>query len=289
MALPVHMVKVRDAISVAADIAREFGLRVERPVPLRSTNNAVAWLQPTEIVAKVGVGRNSRLHIELEVARNLVALGAPVVSPAPQLPDVVHSRGGLNITFWRYHAQRPATEPPPAPVAQALRRLHAALGRLPKSVLASLPSYKEELADVRALLADHGALPEITSADRALLLNTFDGLLARLDDLVGADRLVAIHGAPHPYNVLLVGAEPVFIDFETTCMGPVEWDLAHLGAQAELHFADPVQTQLLWLCKSMASVKTATLCSADIDRGDMREHAKWHLAHIKEHVAPKVR
>jgi hypothetical protein len=31
----------------------------------------------------------------------------------------------------------------------------------------------------------------------------------------------------------------------------------------------------------MASVKTAAFCFADSDRGDLAEHARWHLARIK--------
>lgn len=280
---------VRDAISVAADVARDLGLTVGEPVPLRSTNNAVAWLRPTSIVAKVSATRNSRLRTELEVARELCALGGPVVSPAPELPAIVHRRGGLEMTFWRYHAQVPTAEPSPDRVALALRRLHAALAQLPTVVKASLPSYSEELSDARSLLADQAALPAITSADRTMLVNTFDRLQSRLDELVSVDRFVAIHGAPHSYNVLLIGGEPAFIDFETTCMGPVEWDLGHLDAQAEPLFRDLIQSELLWLCRGMASVKTATLCLADVDRGDMREHAEWHLAHVREHVAPSAR
>jgi hypothetical protein len=38
----------------------------------------------------------------------------------------------------------------------------------------------------------------------------------------------------------------------------------------------------------MVSVKTATLCTAEIDRGDMREHAEYHLAHVRENVARNV-
>jgi hypothetical protein len=281
--MPVH-----DAIAVAADVAREFGLAVEQPVPLRSTNNAVAWLRPANVVAKVNVGRNSRLHTELAVARELCKLGGPVVSLAPQLPRIVHCRGGFEMTFWQYHPQLSTAEPPPARVALALRQLHAALARLPTALRASLPSYLAEIGDARSLLLDQDALPEITQADRNMLVNTLDRLQARLDELVLVDRLVAIHGAPHPYNVLLVGDEPVFIDFETTCMGPIEWDLAHLDPQAEPLFRDITQAEVLWLCRGMASVKTATFCSADIDRGDMREHAEWHLAHVREHVAPKL-
>jgi hypothetical protein len=131
MALPADVMKVRDAIAVAAAVARELGLAVEQPVPLRSTNNAVAWLQPANVVAKVSVGRNSRLHTELAVARELWALGAPVVSIAPELSGIVHRRGALEMTFWRYHPQLTTAEPTPERVALALRQLHAALGRLP--------------------------------------------------------------------------------------------------------------------------------------------------------------
>jgi hypothetical protein len=288
MALPTHVMKVHDAISVAADVARDLGLAVEQPVLLRSTNNAVAWLQPANVVAKVSTGRNSRLPIELAVARELCALGAPVVASAPELPQIVHCRAGLEMTFWRYHPQIRAAEAPPDRVAHALRQLHAALARLPTMVRARLPSYREELSDARSLLGDYTALPAVTPSDRHMLLNAFDRLLARMDQLAPADRFVAIHGAPHPYNVLLIGAEPVFIDFETASMGPIEWDLAHLDAQAEPPLRDLIHPELLWLCRSMASVKTATLCSADIDRGDMREHAEWHLAHVREHIVPNL-
>lgn len=280
---------VSGAISVAADVARDLGLIVERPVLLRSTNNAIAWLDPADVVAKVSTALSSRLHTELEVARELQALGAPVVSPSPDLPCVVHCRGGLEITFWRYHAQPQAVELSYHRVARALRQLHIGLSRLSPALKTSLPSYMADLNHVRSLLADHAALPAMTSTDRNLLLITFDQLHARMDELAPANRSVAIHGAPHSYNVLLVAGDPVFIDFETACIGPVEWDLAHLDPAAEPLFRDSVQPELLWLSRSMASLKTATLCAADIDRGDMREHAEWHLARIREHVALKVR
>lgn len=74
MAIPAA--RVPDAIRAAADLARVLGLAVQEPVPLRSTNNAVAWLRPVDIVAKISTVHNSRLHRELQVARELCALGA---------------------------------------------------------------------------------------------------------------------------------------------------------------------------------------------------------------------
>jgi Phosphotransferase enzyme family len=289
MALPTQVMKVRDAIAVAAAVARELGLAVDQPVPLRSTNNAVAWLQPANVVAKISVARHSRLQTELDIARELLALGGPVVAIAPELPNIVHCRGGLEMTFWQYHAQLPSAEPTPDQVALALRQLHAALARLPIAVRARLPSYLDELGEVRALLADGASLTAVNADDREMLVNSFERLKTRLDEVATTDRFLALHGAAHPHNVLLVAGAAVFIDFETICMGPVEWDLAHLDEQAEPLFRDLIHPQLLWLCRSMASVKTATLCAADIDRGDMREHAEWHLAHVRQHVAPRLR
>lgn len=280
MAIPAA--RVPDAISTAVDLARSLGFAVQEPTALRSTNNAVAWLRPANVVAKISTANNSRLQKELEVARELCALGAPIVCPAPELPCLVHVRADLEITFWRYHAQLPGAELSTRAVALALKRLHTALARLSPGLKATLPSYMRDLSYVRSLLADPAALPAISRVDRELLASTYDRLTARLDSLVSAASLIAIHGEPHSYNVLSVDGEPAFIDFESVCTGPLEWDLACLDEEATPLFGDAVEAELLQLCGNMASVKAATLCVADIDRGDMREHAEWHLARIRE-------
>jgi hypothetical protein len=277
---------VSEAIAVAIDVARGFGLEAKQPVPLRSTNNVVVWLSPTQVVAKVGVGRNSRLRTELQVALELSARGGPVVSPAPDVPAVVHSRSGLDVTFWRYHAQQSSTDIAAARVASALSRLHATLAQISPGLRAKLPSYLREIELVRALLTDSSGLPVLPEADRHLLATTFNRLEAALDELAPPDSHVVLHGAPHTYNVLLVGGQPLFIDFETACTGPVEWDLAHLDSEAEQSYGDSVHGRLLWVCRGMASIKTAALCWADVNRGDLREHAEWHLAYVRSAVAP---
>jgi hypothetical protein len=255
-------------------------------VPLRSTNNAVLWLKPTSIVAKVGIGRNQRLCMELQVAQELCALGAPVVCPAPDLPAMVHSGCGLDVTFWQYHPQDAAGRTAPERVAPALRRLHLALARISPGLRSLLPTYLRELSYVRALLMDRASLTALPQADRDLLIETFERLRVELLALAPAGSHLVIHGAPHAYNVLLVADEPRFIDFETVCTGPPEWDMAHLDPQAERHYGPALHTRLLWACRGMASVKTAVLCWADVNRGDLRDHAEWHLAHVRDSVAP---
>lgn len=276
---------LEDAISAAVGLARDHGVTVKKPVPLRSTNNAVAWLYPAPIVAKVGVGRAPRLHTELKLAQELAALGAPVVHPAPQMPQVVHFRHGFGVTFWRHHAQSPSLDIPAGSIAIALRQLHAASARISPALRASLPGYMEHLDSARSLLADPGSLPALPTPDRALLAATFDRLRAELIALAASKDFRILHGEPHSHNVLMVGGEPAFIDFETACTGPVEWDLAYID---ERGYGLPINPRLLWLCHGMVSVKTAMLCWADVERGDYREHAEWHLSHVKMSIAPKV-
>jgi len=277
---------IADALSVAIDVAHEAGLRGIQAVPLRSTNNVVAWLSPSPIVAKVGYGRLACLQTELQVAIELSSVGGPVVSPASEIPAIVHSRRGLDVTFWRYHPQQADLAINEAAVAVALRRLHAAMSGISPTLRSTLPSFLQELESARSLLADAARIPALPEVDRLLLANTLDQLKTDLLELAPARSHAVIHGSPHFHNVLLVGEKAVFIDFETTCTGPIEWDLAHMAEEVEVAYGAAVNERLMWICRGMASVKTAAFCWADVDRGDLREHAEGHLSHVRESVAP---
>jgi hypothetical protein len=270
-----------DAIRAALQVAHEWGLPVEEPLPLRSTNNVVAWLRPSGVVAKVGVQRHERLRTELEVALELSVLDAPVVSPATELPAVVHSRDGFDITFWRYHPQPPQADVAVSRKREALARLHAALARISPSLRHRLPSYMRDLDAARAHLESPG-LPALSPDDRQLLADTFERLKGELQTLVPSEAHVALHGSPHSYNVLLVAGAPRFIDFENACMGPVEWDLAYVD---EPPGDDSTSARLHRACSDMASVATAVWCWAAAERGDLRIHAQLHLDRIRKLAA----
>ncbi|HJS88656.1 MAG TPA: aminoglycoside phosphotransferase family protein [Steroidobacteraceae bacterium] len=276
---------LEDAISVAVGIARDHGVAVEKPIALRSTNNTVAWLYPAPIVAKIGTGRFSRLATELKVAQELAALGAPVVHPAREMPPSVHFRDGLGVTFWRYHAQSSPVQIPAGRIAAALRQLHAAMAKLSSAVREHLPTYMQHLNSARSRLADPDDLQALSAPDRRLLAATFDRLQVEMIASGAPENIRVLHGEPHSGNILVVGGDLAFIDFETVCTGPVEWDLAHID---ELGYGLPVNPRLLWACQGMVSAKTATLCWADVERGDFREHAEWHLSNLKTNIAPQL-
>jgi hypothetical protein len=275
-------------LEAAIEVAAAFGVQVEEPVPLRSTNNVVVWLRPSEVVAKVGCGHHRRLADELQVALELSLLGGPVVPPASEVPQIVHRHGDFELTFWRYYAQRSQVTISPKQLGVALRALHDSCRRISPGMRARLPSFLQELDAVRAALVDPARLQSLANPDRLLLLNTFDRLSAELRAVAepGLQRL--IHGSPHRFNVLLVNGEPRFIDFETVCIGPFEWDLAHLEPDVERDYGEPVNERLAWACRGLASVKTATWCCAEINRGDLRDHAEFHLAQIRERFGTRA-
>ena len=274
-----------NAVAAGVAIAQQFGLRVEEPVLLRSTNNVVAWLRPAAVVAKIGAGRRRGFATEVAVASELSDLGAPIVPMASEIPAAVHVLDDFAISFWRYCPQPPGVETPAARTAVALRSLHAACAKLSASLKSALPSYLIELQAVADLLHDAGRLSALPEDDRRLLIRVFDQLWHRLQVTSPAESHVVIHGSPHPYNVLLVDGEPRFIDFETTCLGPVEWDLAHTSPDTVCNYIGTVDAQLLESCRDLVRVKTAAWCWAEVKRGDLRSHAETHLAHLKKAFA----
>ena len=54
----------------------------------------------------------------------------------------------------------------------------------------------------------------------------------------------------------VVNGGPRFIDFETVCEGPIEWDLAHIATEAAAAYPAAVDAETLRLCRARASVKT---------------------------------
>ena len=130
-------------------------------------------------------------------------------------------------------------------------------------------------------LLDDPELPSgLASGDCALLRRgLLDGIDA-LDSLTGP--LHVLHGSPHRLNILVMGGEVVFVDFETVEVGPVEWDLAHLEEEVAVHYPADLDQNLLRTCRIAISAATSTWCWESIDRGaDMQSHAEHHLEIVR--------
>jgi Ser/Thr protein kinase RdoA (MazF antagonist) len=269
-----------DPVEAAVNVARRFGVAVADPVVLSDSNNVVVRLRPAPVVAKVGTGHHPRLGTELAAAQHLTACGAPVVAPASQIPQVVHRAGGFDVTCWDYH---PGTgrEPGGSELAAALARVHQGLG----CYQGRLPSWRAELAAVAGVLADPAKVPALPPGDRDLLLLALKRLKAELGQNRIADR--PLHGSPHGGNVVVTGAGILFVDFETACTGPLEWDLAHVGEETTATYPGRLDPALLDLCRGLVSVKTAAWCWARFALPALRWHAEHHLAVVKTLMLPQ--
>jgi len=155
-----------ESVSVAVAVAREHGLRVERPVVLRDVVNVIVDLAPSGVVARtsglIGERRGAFEHAarEIAVASFLVAAGAPVGRPATELPPGPHVRDGHVITFWQL-VDHDRARLDPVEAARALRVVHEAL----LDYRGPLPDY-DFLAEIDGLLANDALA---SPADLALL------------------------------------------------------------------------------------------------------------------------
>ncbi len=110
---------------------------------------------------------------------------------------------------------------PAAEQAAALGRLHAAF----RGVRFPTPHFTDRVAEARGILENPGESPELPGGERQFLLGTLEASITAITLRHRPEQ--ALHGEPHPGNVLSTDRGPLFIDLETFCRGPVEFDLAH--------------------------------------------------------------
>ena len=260
-------------ITPVADLVRSCGFDVHEPVSLRSTNNAVVWLSPSPVVAKISE-EHDRAGRELAVVRELVQLAAPVVPPVDLGIEQPVSIDEKAVTFWRYEPQDNVVESNAGQIAEYLFRLHSSLASMRDR--AAFPAFREPLMSAVGALERPDFAPELVEVDRALLRETLVDGIARLAKITGSERV--IHGSPHRFNILVVDAAPRFIDFETVELGPLEWDLAHLEPEVADLYPGEFDYQALTICRLMVSAATSTWCWEGLERGsDMQSHAQHHL------------
>jgi len=232
-------------VPTALALLTALDLPADEATVLHASNTLTLRVLPCDVVARIAPhDRAEELAIELERAEALQAVGAPVGPPDPRLAPSVHVRGEHAITLWEHLPVRDRTALPPTELAAALAALHAGMRALdvPVAPLA------DRVGHALDLLQDPARTPALAREDRTLL----QGTLARLADRAATSGPQQIlHGEPHPGNVLDTPAGPRFIDLETFCRGPVEFDLAHAPAEVAAHYPghDPA---LLEECRTLS-------------------------------------
>jgi hypothetical protein len=161
----------------------------------------------------------------------------------------VYARDGFAVTLWVYYEPLP-TRVAPVDYAMALARLHAGM----RGVDMASPGFRDRIAEAHQVASDPALSPELAEADRELLAVTLRRLRQKIDDYGAAEQL--LHGEPHPGNLLGTKDGPLFIDFETVCSGPVEFDLAHVPEAVCGHYPN-INTELLNDCRHLVIAMVA--------------------------------
>ena len=128
-------------------------------------------------------------------------------------------RDGFMVTLWTYFEPVHRTFRP-AEYAQALEQLHHGL----RQTDVTAPHFMDRVVAVQRDVSSRSVTPELAETDRSLLMNTMRNLTRSITHRRAPEQL--LHGEPHPDNVLNTKNGLLFIDFENTAQGPVEYDLA---------------------------------------------------------------
>ena len=238
------------AVPAAMSTASALGLTVDDAVVLQNSNRLALRLLPCDALARVAHVANHNAQFEVELAQRLAETESPVATLEPRVEPRVYECDGFVITLWTYYEPLSPREVSPADYANALGRLHAGMRKLDVAT----PHFTDWVAQAQRLVASCDHTPALADSDREFLSHTLRSLRRAIVDHTAAEQL--LHGEPHPGNVLNTKNGPLFIDLETCCRGPIEFDLAHAPEEVIERYQNADQ-ELLRKCRTLVLAMVA--------------------------------
>ncbi len=242
--------EIQRALAAAMSTASALGLAVDDAIVLHDSNKLTVRLLPCDAVARVAPVAHQVARFEIELAQRLAESGSPVAVPDPRAQPRVYERDGFVVTLWTYYELAMSGEVSPAGYANALERLHSGMRKLDLRT----PHFTDRVEEAQHLVENTHLTPDLADADRKLLITTLRSRRQAISGRGPAEQL--LHGEPHPGNVLSTKSGLLFIDFETCCRGPVEFDLAHVPEDVSERYAD-ADHDLLSQCRVLVLAMVA--------------------------------
>ncbi len=244
--------EVPRAVAAGVSTASALDLRVDDAVVLHDSNRLAVRLLPCDVLARIAhVAHQAGTEFEVEVARLLAESDSPVAELEPRVEPRVYMRDGFAVALWTYYEPVPSQDVAPPAYAQALERLHAGM----RQIDVTAPHFTDRVAEAQWLVGNRALTPELANADRELLRNTLRTLRQVIVDWRAPEQL--LHGEPHPGNLLRTEKGLLFVDLETCCRGPVEFDIAHAPEEVSEHYQAANQ-DLLRECRILVLAMIAT-------------------------------
>jgi phosphotransferase family enzyme len=241
--------EVERAVRATTELASELKLAVGETRIVSNSNKLGLRLLPCDVFARVAYAGQEAFDSEIEIAQRLARSRSPIASLEARVEPRAYERDGFVVALWTYYEQSRG-EVSAADYAQALERLHAGMAQL--DVIA--PHFTERVTEAQRLVASHDRAPRLEGSDRELLRTTLRSCRRRISERSAREQL--LHGEPHPGNLLETSQGPLFVDLETCCRGPVEFDLAHVPERVSDAYsgADP---ELIRECRRLVLAMVA--------------------------------
>ena len=263
--------EVQRAVAAAISTASALGLKSTNAIVLNDSNRLVLRLMPCDVVARVApmAHQGGSAELEVEVARRLAKTDSPVAALEPRVEPRAYVRDGFATSMWTHYDPVPSRVLTPADYAHLLERLHAGM----RQIDITTPHFMDRVAETEQWVASRDVTPELADADRELFANTLGNLRRSIADRGAAEQL--LHGEPHPWNVLSTKNGRLFIDFENTVRGPVEFDLAWVPEEVSECYPDADQ-ELVGDCRGlMLAIIAAWRWRRDDQHPSHPRRAEW--------------
>ncbi|RZT82844.1 aminoglycoside phosphotransferase (APT) family kinase protein [Micromonospora violae] len=200
------------------NIAAALGVSPEAAQLLQLTNNAVFALPRSGLVIRIARTHQLRSRVTkvVQLGRWFARIDAPTIRLAPDVNQPVRV-GGVVASVWSY-----VKPTPPAPTVEDLGHVLREFHALDAASIA-LPAW-DPVGDARRRLVDAEGLD---ANDRDFLVKWCDRLEPQLVALNHQEEPKLVHGDAHVGNLLREpSGRPVMCDFDATCIGPWQVDLA---------------------------------------------------------------
>lgn len=245
--------EVPRAVAAGMSTASALGLLVEDAVVVHNSNRIAVRLLPCDVLARVHYGAHQAgARFEVEIAERLAQTDSPVAEPEPRVEPRVYVCAGFAVTLWKYYEPMPTRSIAPSEYAQVMARLHADMRQIDD---VTAPHFTDRIAEAQELLGNRAHTPELPDTERELLSKTLRSLRRAVEGRGAGEQL--LHGEPHPGNLLRTKRGLLFVDLETCCRGPVEFDIAHAPQEVSEYY--PAANQdLLRDCRILVLAIIAT-------------------------------
>lgn len=237
------------AIATSISIATALNLPADDATVLQNSNKLALRLLPCDVFARVSPAAQPHARFEVDLAQQLARIGSPVAALEPRVKPRGYVHDGFEVTLWTYYPPV-SPEVPPATYTEALKRLHAGM----RQIDVQTPHFTDRIAQAQHIVGNPEQSPMLSDMDRELLTDTLHRLQQAILERRAPEQL--LHGEPHPGNILNAAHGPLFVDLETCCRGPIEFDLVHVPEAVSKHYPG-IDQALLHDCRQLALAMVA--------------------------------